>query len=247
MSVTLYGLPGSHPTLCAERALQLKEIEYRRQDLVPVAHKPIQRLRFGAPTVPAIELDGERVVGSRRILRRLDDLKGSPRLYPAKAEARTAVEGAEEWGDEVLQEAARRIVYACVRRSPSSALSYSEGSTLPLPGWMVQRSGPIVARVGAWVNGATDSELREQLAQLPGHLDKVDSWIEEGVMGGRRPNASDLQIGASIRLLQTVEDLRPLLEGRPGAELAQRVYPEFAGRVSAGAIPADWLPARAAR
>jgi len=62
-----------------------------------------------------------------------------------------------------------------------------------------------------------------------------------GVLGGGSPNAADLQIGASLRLLATIGDLRPLLAGRPSAALTERWFADFPGDVPAGAYPAGWL------
>jgi len=60
--------------------------------------------------------------------------------------------------------------------------------------------------------------------------------------GAQEPNAADLQIASSLRLLSTVGDVRPLLAGRPADALATALFPEFPGEVPAGAFPADWLP-----
>jgi len=78
-------------------------------------------------------------------------------------------------------------------------------------------------------------------AALPGHLDRIDAWVAAGVLGGGSPNAADLQIGASLRLLATIGDLRPLLAGRPSAALTERWFADFPGDVPAGAYPAEWL------
>jgi hypothetical protein len=88
--------------------------------------------------------------------------------------------------------------------------------------------------------------LADDLAGLPAKLDHVDALAAEGVLGGEEPNAADFQIGATLRVLLTVGDLRPLLEGRPGEQLARRWFPDYAGDVPAGAFPAGWVPARGA-
>jgi glutathione S-transferase len=82
------------------------------------------------------------------------------------------------------------------------------------------------------------------LAALPGHVDRVDAWIEDGVLGGEVPNAADLQIASSLRLILTIEDLVRFVDGRPAGELARRVFPTWPGHMPAGAIPADRLPQR---
>jgi hypothetical protein len=42
--------------------------------------------------------------------------------------------------------------------------------------------------------------------------------------------------------LLTVGDQRPLLEGRPGEEIARRWFPDYPGDVPAGTYPAGWVP-----
>jgi glutathione S-transferase len=59
------------------------------------------------------------------------------------------------------------------------------------------------------------------------------------------PNAADLQIGATLRVLLCVGDLRPLLEDRPGEAIARRWFAHYPGEVPAGAFPAGWVPPRA--
>jgi hypothetical protein len=69
--------------------------------------------------------------------------------------------------------------------------------------------------------------------------------IAEGTIGGPELNAADLQIGPSVRLLWCMRDIRPALEGRPAAELAERVAGRFDATLPA-VFPADWLaPLRA--
>jgi glutathione S-transferase len=91
------------------------------------------------------------------------------------------------------------------------------------------------------LNGAGDGEVRADLISLPGHLDRVDRWIADGTLGGERPNAADLQICSSLRLLLTMEDVRPRLDDRPVGALARRWFPSYPGSTPAGALPASWL------
>ena len=115
MAATLYAVPASHPCACVERALQLKAIPYRRIDVPPVAHKPLQKALFGGATVPGLVLDGRKILGSLHIVRALDEAVPEPPLLPADEKERKSVGLAEEWGDEVLQPMARRIIKASRR------------------------------------------------------------------------------------------------------------------------------------
>ncbi len=54
-------------------------------------------------TVPALLLDGNRVMKNRAIARFLEKRKPDPPLFPAEPDRRLAVEEAERWGDEIFQ------------------------------------------------------------------------------------------------------------------------------------------------
>jgi glutathione S-transferase len=241
MRARLYVTPASHPCVAVEKALQLKGLPYDRVDLLPAVHKVVQRLRFGQATVPGLQLDGERIIGSSRIYRRLDALEPSPALLP---DAR--VEEAERWGDEVLQGIPRRLLWTLLARDTTPMRSYADGAKLPIPIDLALASAPIVARLARGYNHGGDGVARVDLQALPGHLDHVDALLAEGVIGGDTPNAADLQILSSVALLATVRDLDRLLERRPSLDAARALFPDFPGETPAGAVPPGWLPAAVA-
>ncbi len=78
------------------------------------------------------------------------------------------------------------------------------------------------------------------LASLPGMLDHVDELIAEGVIGGAEPNAADFQLLTTVRMLLTMDDLRPFVAGRPCEPLARELWPNPVEPVP-GALPAEWL------
>jgi len=241
----LYVLPGSHPCAAVEEALRLKAIAFKRVDLLPLSQLLAGPLLYGGPTVPGLRIDSERLVGSRAIMRRLDQLVPEPPLLPPPGDATYArVLEIERWGDEVLQAVPRRLTYAALLRSPAAMESYAEDSKLPLPRALLRPALPLTARLLALKNKAGDESARADLAALQGQLDRIDGWIADGLLGGERANAADLQIGSTIRLLLSLGDVRPLIEGRPAARLAD-YFPPMVGGVPAGALPAEWLAATA--
>jgi glutathione S-transferase len=246
VDANLYVIPGSHPSRTAMMMLDLKGIPYKRVDLMPVISKGVLRaVGFPRVTVPALKLDGRKVQGSREIARELDRIRPEPPLYPAEPDRRAEVERAEAWGDEVLQGVSRRILWNAFRRDRAPLASYSEGARLGVPiGLAVKTGGPLVA-ASARFNKASDEHVRADLAALPGMLQRIDDWIAEGVLGGQQLNAADLQIATSLRLLMTLDDVRPALEQRPAGKLALRVAPDYAGRTPP-ILPQAWLePVRA--
>jgi glutathione S-transferase len=246
VAATLYAVPASHPCAAVEKALQLKGIDYRRVDLPPVAHKPLQRARFGRGTVPGLVLDGRKLIGSREIVRALEEAVPEPRLLPADGKQRKAVGLAEEWGDEVLQPLARRAVWLALVRSPASMPSYGAGSRLPVPDAVTRLTAPLVARAEQRINAGGALNVRADLASLEHHLARVERWVEHGVVGGGAPNAADLQIGAGLALLLTIEDLANAFGERGAFDLARRWFPGYPGHVPAGVLPAEWFRRRTA-
>lgn len=243
MKAKLYVVAASHPCFAVKRALELKGIAYKRVEWPPTVHVPMQRLRFSRGTVPGLTLDGERLIGSRSIMHRLDELRPEPPLYPAETEARRKVEEADRWGEEVLQALARRMTWWTLRKRPRAITSYGEDSQLPLPDFATVASAPVIIRIEWRINQVSDAVTKQDIGELPSHLDRIDGWIAEGTMGSPAPNAADLQIGSSIALLNTVADLRPLLEGRPCLSAALREFSDFPGQMPEGTLPAAWLKA----
>jgi glutathione S-transferase len=242
VAIDLYVVHGSHPCAAVERALDLKGLDFRRIELPPPLHAPIQRVRFGARTVPAMRRDGgERVSGSRAILRRLDEIAPEPALWPSDGEARALVERAEEWGDEVYQPIARRLLWGAMRRHPEALVSYSDGSKIPLPKPALRAAAAAIVRAEIALNRASDGAVRADLRNLPRHLDRIDRWLAEGVIGGAPPNAADLQIATTTRLLVTIGDVAPFFAGRPAESHARDLFGSQAGSVPRGVLPADWL------
>ena len=241
MDVRLYVIPGSHPSMSARLMLEYKGIPYKRVDLMPGIHKAaLKAMRFPGVTVPAIKIDGRRFQGSREIARELDRLQPEPPLFPSNQELRTAVEEAEHFGDEHLQAPIRRILWNTLQRDRSPLRSYAGDAQLGIPiGVAVKTAAPIV-RFAASYNEASDENVRHDLAALPGMLQRIDDWCQAGVLSDDQLNAADFQIAPSIRLAMTLDDLRPMIAGRPAGELAMRVVPDYPGQ-TAPILPPAWL------
>ena len=80
-----------------------------------------------------------------------------------------------------------------------------------------------------------------QTQDLQAQLDYMDRLLKDGIVGGPQPNVVDLQLGASLALLKTVEDLRPIVEKHPVDQLANLYFSDFPGKIKRGVIPPGWL------
>ncbi|MGI9020567.1 MAG: glutathione S-transferase N-terminal domain-containing protein [Solirubrobacterales bacterium] len=246
MDATLYSIPGSHPAMAVGRMLDQKGIAYKRRDLMPVVSKGVLKaLRFPGTTIPSLRIDGRKITGSREISKALDEIRPEPPLFPADPGKRAAVEEAEVWGEKVLADGVRRILWNVLRRNKAPLRSYAEGSRMGVPiGLAVATAAPILA-AETKIHGATDDPVKADLAAFPGWLDRIDEWIADGVLGGDPPNAADFQIAAGLGLAMTLQDLRPAVAARPAGELATRLVPDYPGDAPP-ILPSEWLkPLRA--
>ena len=238
MKAKLYSLTLSHPARAARLMLELKGIEHEVVDLLPGTH-PV-RLRaagFPAGTVPALKVDGDRVQGSLRISRFVEELIPEPPLLPDPD-----VEQAEAWGEEVLQAIPRRVFRWGTARSRELRRWLAELSGIPGPGVAAVINAP-VARYFARLSEASDERVGADLAALPAILDRADGLVAAGTIGGASVNAADCQIASTVRVLLAYEDLEPVLEDRPCAELAMRLFPSYPSPIPLR-LPPAWLPAR---
>jgi glutathione S-transferase len=262
MEAKLYVILGSHACRTGMLLLEHKDIPYERVELPTGLHPLALRVRgFAANpapfrrfddrrrrmlgsidrmgTVPALQIDGQRVKQNREISRFLDRLRPDPPLFPTDAERRRAVEEAERWGDEVLQMVARRLALAASLHGPDGLINRGDDGRLGPLLWRHATIRLTGARmIARFVFGAGSQAESQLLAELPGMLDRVDGWIESGVLNGEELNAADFMIAPSLALLCYRPDVRPQIERRPAIRLVDRLLPDpTAPATSAPASP----------
>jgi glutathione S-transferase len=240
MGITLYGTQPSPPSHTARLMLERKGLDHKTVWLLPGLHPVLVRTRgFRGTTVPAMKIDGRKLQSSRAISRALEEVKVDPPLFPSDPERRLKVEEAERWGDEVLQDVPRRIVRWMTAHSQDARVMIAREVGIPLPQVAAFVNAPAARHLANKVDA--DRFIREAIAQVPVVLDHVDRLISDGVIGGDEPNAADLQIATSARAILTVQDLKPLFEGRPAAELAMRYLPDLGNDFPVGMLAAEFL------
>jgi len=194
--LVLHVLPPSHPCMTATVALRLKGLEYERVEFVPGQQVEQMQAIYGEGnhTVPGLLVDGEPVHGSRAILARLEQLAPDPVLYPSED-----VREAERWGDEEFQDLGRRLPWGALHFRPEAMGTFGGAGPLDGPG----TDFAIRFVRSTWkYHGISAARLQEDLAGLSAKLAHVEELAAAGVIGGQQPNAADLQIGATLRVLR---------------------------------------------
>ena len=246
---TLYVIPGSHACRSAMLMLEHKQLPYRRVEFVTLLHAvgarvhgfdaggqtrtagrrrtPGLRLGDRLGTVPGLAADGERISTNYRIARFLDDRHPEPALFPSDPARRASVEEAERWANELLQMEARRILLAAAIADPATLSRVTSEGRL---GCLLYRKAALrrllAPAIGRQIFAASPKADAKLLAQLDEMLDRVDGWIEVGVLDGPQLNAADFMVAPSLALILYRPDVRPRFEGRPALRLVDRLLPE---------------------
>lgn len=238
MRARVYGFGFSHPVQCARAMLRHKEIEHSLVTVPPGAHPAVMRaLGFPGGTVPGVMIDGRRLQGTLEISRALDELAPDPPLFPP--ERRAEVEAAEAWAESTLQHVPRRAFRWALASQQDVRAEAGRRLGVPLPGYAALAMG-LPAMAFARLTGVSPDVVERDVRALPGWLDRADDLVAENTIGGQEPNAADFQIGSTVAALLAFEDFRPLVAGRPVAQVAERHFrppkvtlPPF--------LPAAWL------
>ena len=239
MRARLYGMRISHPANAARLMLEHKGIPYDLVHVQPGTQAVRMRLaRFPGGTVPAVALDGRRVVGSRAISRALDELRPAPPLFPRDAERRREVEEAEAWGEQVLQPVPRRLLRWALRHHAEARQTFAGMLGGPSPALAAKVMLPVAAFYARREDASSTDRIRRDAQEAPAHVDHVHDLIARGVLHGDELNAADFQIGTTLRVMLAFADFAPLISDRPGEALARRVWPEFPHAVPS-LVPAD--------
>ncbi len=239
MEAKLYGIALSHPVIAVRLMLGLKGIGYRMVEF-PAGWQPLLVRAAGFPgqTVPALELDGRKLQGSRAIAQELDQARPDPPLFPREPERRRAVEDAERWGDEVLQPIPRRL-FRWQLAHGAELRRWFATEIVGMPAAAAPTLIP-VAHLFMRLGDIDDAGIQADLAGLPALLDRADELMAAGTIGAEQGNAADFQIATTVRVLLAFPGTAPLAEGRPIAELARRLVPDYPGPIPP-ALPREWL------
>jgi glutathione S-transferase len=117
LEITLYAIPFSTNVERVALALGHKQLSAEVVMLDPAARSPLEALS-GQPLVPVVEVDGEVLVDSSRIIEKLEELAPSPPLFPGDAARRAEVRLFVDWFDRVWKGPPNRLDDVLARPGP---------------------------------------------------------------------------------------------------------------------------------
>jgi glutathione S-transferase len=250
VDVKLYAMGISHPSQAARKMLDLKGVDYKLVDVLPLNQRLHLRLAgFRDGTVPALKVDGRRIQGSREIARAVDRLWPEPPLFPPEPMRFEKVVEAERWGEERLQPIPRRLLRYGASYVPWLRRELIARQPFPAPAVFTALSVPLIryyARSHEHDGRLADEDgVRTDLAQLPFLIDKVDELLADGTLSLEPPNAATLQILSTVRVLNVFGDLHDFISSRPCAQAAHDVFPRYPTSVPRF-LRSEWLGTLAA-
>jgi glutathione S-transferase len=217
-------------------ALDFKRIPHRRRSLLPAGPRSLWFSR-GDGTLPVLELDGERIVDSTRIIAALEERHPNPPLYPDDPEDRQRALDLEDYFDEHAGHDVRRLGFMEGRdETESGARMLTLDQPAPI-GFVFRKAAPVIKPLfWRFVDrryGFDDDALERSKEALRAALDRIEA--ERG--GG------DYLVGETF----TVADLTPAallysLVWPPEYPYELPERPPSAFLESVGTHPAlDWL------
>ena len=208
----LWHIEISHYNEKARWALDWKGVEHVRRAPHPGLHALKARRLTGRPTLPVLELDGEAIGDSTRIIAELESRFPEPPLYPVDPDERARALEIEEFFDEQVAPNVRRLVFFHVLRSPGAATALAE----------VVHAGRVRAGVYGLALPLLRLDARRRYGVEAGQVSEAFEQVRAGlarIESGAGPDGYLVRGGFSVADLAAAALLAPLV--RP----AQLPYP----------------------
>jgi glutathione S-transferase len=223
-------------------ALDHKSIPHRRRSLFPGGPRSLMFSRNG--TLPVLDLDGERIVDSTRIIEALEQRHPDPPLYPSDPDERSRALELEDFFDEHAGHDLRRIAFWDARDAPGWIADFMATDQPPAKRAVLRAMLPGVRLVMRRRFAITDQEVERSRTVLRAALDRIESERSGGgPPGGRRLHrgrpdgrGAALPDGLATRVPVRAPGSTPVAiprfgQGQPGARLDRRDLPTAPGRI----------------
>jgi len=200
MQIVLHQFRASHFNDKARWALAFKGLQHERRCYLPGPHRgPISRLS-GQSSTPVLEIDGEIVSDSARIIDELERRFPDPALYPADAAQREAALAIQTRFDRDVGPATRTAAFSVFVNELGYVSRLFAGGEPAMKRGIYRAVLPMVRRLMAKVNGADDPA---NVAKAIETTDRTLDWVAAEVktrpyLAGERFSVADLTAAALL-------------------------------------------------
>lgn len=195
----LWQFRASHFNEKARWALDWKGVRHERRSLLPGPHAPVVLWLTGQTAVPVLQMDGETIPDSTRIIEALERRHPERPLYPTDSDARRRALDLEDFFDREIGVHIRRIVFHAVL--PDSAFA-TELMTPGFPALTKTIYGacfPAVRAIMRYGMGITDDGAARSLARFEAAFDRLESELgPSGYLVGDAFTVADLAAAALL-------------------------------------------------
>lgn len=233
MTLRLFGSRLSPFVEKVARALALKGLAFGLVE--PRSRADFRRWNPQVRKMPVLEVDGERVWDSTRILARLDELRPEPPLYDADPEVAARQRFVEDWSDEALYWYVMGLRWSAANASASAR---QVADTLPVPAALRATIRPLLhrsIRAQAHAQGLQRLPLPVLVEQLGRRFDELAVWLgDRPFLFADRPSGADLAVFGQVATMRSgpTPQGAALVDARPAIAA-------WLGRVDAATRPRD--------
>jgi len=195
----LWQFRASHFNEKARWALDWKGIRHERRSLLPGPHVPVVMWLTGQKSVPVLQLDGETIPDSTRIIAALERRFPDRALYPADDAARARALELEEYFDEEIGVHLRRLLFHAVL--PDGRFT----ADLMTPGFGAMTKAtyaalfPLTRAIMRFDMGITDDGVARSLPRFEAAFDRLEREIgPSGYLAGDSFSVADLTAAALL-------------------------------------------------
>jgi glutathione S-transferase len=196
---TLWQFRASHFNEKVRWALDWKGIRHRRRSLLPGPHVPVVLWLTGQKSVPVLQLDGETIADSTRIIAALERRHPERPLYPADDAARRRALELEELFDDEIGVHLRRVLFHLVLPDTRFAADLMTPGFPAVTKTIYAALFPLTRAVMRIDMGITDDGAARSLVRFEAALERLEQEIgPSGYLVGDGFSVADLTAAALL-------------------------------------------------
>jgi glutathione S-transferase len=195
----LWQFKASHFNEKARWALDWKGIPHERRSLLPGPHAPVVLWLTGQKSVPVLQLEGQTISDSTRIIAELERRFSDRPLYPADAATRQRALELEEYFDEEIGVHLRRILFHIVLPDTDFAADLMTPEFGTTTRAIYRAMFPLTRMIMRLDMGITDDGAARSQARFDAAFDRLEREIgSSGHLAGDTFSVADLTAAALL-------------------------------------------------